>query len=59
MTKKKEEKATEKFELSFTKTDATVITKRGDERDYIADLDYLQSEVDKLVEKWKEEVMFL
>ena len=56
---KKEKKLTEKFELSFTKTDAAVITKRGDDRDYIADLDYLQSEVDKLIEKWKEEVMFL
>jgi len=57
--KNKEEKATETFELSFTKTDVAVITARGDAREYIADLDYLQAEVDKLIVKWKEEVMFL
>ena len=55
----KDEPLTEEFCLTFTKTNAAVITARGDARDYIADLDYLQAEVDKLVEKWKEEVMFL
>lgn len=56
---KKEEKPTEGFELLFTKTDAAVITARGDARDYVVDLDYLQAEVDKLITGWKEEVMFL
>jgi hypothetical protein len=56
---KKKEQPTEAFELLFTKTDAAVITARGDARDYDCDLDYLQIEVDKLIERWKEEVMFL
>ena len=56
---KKEEKLTETFELSFTKTNAAVITSRSDKLGLVCDLDYLQAEVDKLIEKWKEEVMFL
>jgi len=50
---------TEEWCLVFDKADAAVITARSDARDYVCDLDYLQAEVDKLIVKWKEEVMFL
>ena len=47
------------YELIFTKEDAEIIAKKSDSEGIVCDLKYLQTEVDKLIEKWKEEVMFL
>ena len=54
--KKKDEPLNRHFELSFTKTDDAVIGKKAD---IVCDLEFLQSEVDKLVEQWKKDTMFL
>lgn len=59
MSKKKDELLNCHFELSFTETNDAVIGKKADSLGITCDLDFLQSEVDKLVEQWKEEVMFL
>lgn len=53
MSKKKQ--LFDKYELTFTKEDSTLISERSYARGIICDLDYLQAEVDKLIMKWKEE----
>lgn len=59
MSKKKDKPLNRHHELSFTETDDAVIGKKADSLGVVCDLEFLQSEVDKLVERWKEEVMFL